>query len=206
MKKVYVIENIGIAVAGSSHSNMLIEEVSQIVKEYKIINATYIMQKVREIGIARYDEWFEIFPLMPIPNQNPAFTRPQIELSIVGYDILNIETKPRMYSLSSIYNFAPNLHNYGFMLMGVASYALYLLNRLYSNDMDMSSLKHLAAYVITETATQDGKVGGDIQMAEIKSKDSKLIEKNELSTIIDNNKIKAEGLKSLFKNINSAKK
>jgi hypothetical protein len=126
---------------------------------------TDIMQKVREVANKRFNEWFSAFPLMAIPGQNPALVRPQLELSIAGFDLVEKQSIPRMYSITSMYQFAPTLHDYGFVLAGVAQYAVYLLNRLYSPDMDTKILEHLAAYVITETATQDGKVGGRVQMA-----------------------------------------
>jgi hypothetical protein len=47
-----------------------------------------------------------------------------------------------MYSMTSNYDFATNFHDFGFVLAEVAQYALYLLNRLYSSDMDMDTLKH----------------------------------------------------------------
>ena len=37
---------------------MVIEEVANIVKTNNIINATDIMQIVRQTGIRKYDEWF----------------------------------------------------------------------------------------------------------------------------------------------------
>jgi len=86
---------------------------------------------------------------MAIPGQNPAFVRPLLEVSIAGYDFVEKRSIPRIYSLSSVYQFAPTLHDYGFVLSGIAQYALYLLNRLYGSDLDVKALEHLAAYVIT---------------------------------------------------------
>ena len=62
-------------------------------------------------------------------------------------------------------------------------YAVYLLNRLYSSDMVVEELEHLAAYVISETASQDGKVGGPIQMAVITSQSSHRLNTEELLNI-----------------------
>jgi 20S proteasome alpha/beta subunit len=201
VKKVYKIGNVGIAVAGSLNSNMIIEEVTQIVEKDKSMNVTKIMEKFKEIGRVKYQDWFGVLPYMAIPSNNPLWVRPQIDLSIVGYDNHKGEEISRMYSLSSTYNFGPTRYDYGYLTMGVTSYAVYLLNRLYSNDMDIDGLKHLAAYVITETATQDGKVGGNVQMLDINSKNSKIIDEKDISLIIEENKRKAEGLKSLFKKI-----
>jgi 20S proteasome alpha/beta subunit len=61
-------------------------------------------------------------------------------------------------------DFGPMLHDYGFAVAGVAQYALYLLNRLYQPDRTVGELTSLAVYVITETASQDGKVGGPVNV------------------------------------------
>lgn len=53
------------------------------------------------------------------------------------------------------------------MVAGIPQYAIYLLHRLYDRQMSLRSLQALATYLITETATQDPKVGGPIAMAEI---------------------------------------
>jgi len=107
------------------------------------------MLKVKDVANKRFNEWFSGFPVMAIPGQNPAFVRPLLEVSIAGYDFVEKRSIPRIYSLSSVYQFAPTLHDYGFVLSGIAQYALYLLNRLYGSDLDVKALEHLAAYVIT---------------------------------------------------------
>jgi 20S proteasome alpha/beta subunit len=101
----------------------------------------------------------------------------------------------------STFNFSPNLHDFGFALGGVAQYALYLLNRLYSADMDIASLKHLAAYVVTETATQDGKVGGPVQMGVILPQgQAYTVSRGEIDSIITENEKRSKELKDLFRN------
>jgi 20S proteasome alpha/beta subunit len=61
------------------------------------------------------------------------------------------------------------LHDYGFAVQGIAQYALYLLNRLYESDRTVEELTPLAVYVITETASQDGKVGGPVNVITIEA-------------------------------------
>ena len=105
-----------------------------------------------------------------------------------------------MYSMVSNNEFSPNLHDFGFALAGVAQYALYLLNRLYSVDMDVKSLKHLAAYVITETASQDGKVGGPVQMGVITpSGAAQMLKKDEIDSILVENEKKNRELQGFFR-------
>jgi 20S proteasome alpha/beta subunit len=200
IKKVYLVRNIGILSAGGQQGNMIIEEVANVAEAENIESATKVMEKVREVGRKKFNEWFPAFPFLPVPGQNAAFSRPQLQLTIAGYDVEKEVVVPRMYSMISNFDFSPNLHDFGFALGGVAQYALYLLNRLYNVDMDIESLKHLAAYVVTETATQDGKVGGPVQMAVIVPKDGAyMVNSDEINSIVIKNEKRSKGLKDLFR-------
>jgi 20S proteasome alpha/beta subunit len=200
IKKIYMVRNIGILSAGGQQGNMIIEEVARIAESENINDATQVMEKVREVGRRKFNEWFPTFPFLPIPGQNAAFMRPTLQLTIAGYDLENGNFIPRMYSMVSNLDFSPNLHDFGFALGGVAQYALYLLNRLYSADMGIEDLKHLAAYVVTETATQDGKVGGPVQMAVILPKvGASMVNREEVTSIVMKNEKRSKGLKSLFR-------
>jgi 20S proteasome alpha/beta subunit len=200
IKKVYLIKNVGMLSAGGQQGNMIIEEVTKAAESEKIESVTKIMEKVREVSRKRFNDWFPTFPFLPIPGQNSLFMRPQLQLTIAGYDVENGKIIPRIYSMVSNFDFSPNLHDFGFALGGVAQYALYLLNRLYSVDMDIESLKHLAAYVVTETATQDGKVGGPVQMAVIIPQgQAYMLNKDEVDSIVVKNQKRSKGLKGLFR-------
>jgi 20S proteasome alpha/beta subunit len=203
LKKVYLVENVGILMAGTEQGNMLVEELARIAKVEKISGASAIMAKLRDISRAKFNEWFSAFPMLSIPNQNPQFVRPTLQLTLAGYDVVEGKSTPRFYSMVSNFDFAPNLHDYGFALGGVAQYALYLLNRLYSSDMTVEDLKHLAAYVVTETAAQDGKVGGPVQMAVILPNTGFEVGSEELAKIVVENEHLSKDLKGLFR---SAKK
>ena len=202
IKKVYLIKNVGILSAGGQQGNMIIEEVSRIAESEKIEDATKIMEKVRDVSRNRFNEWFPGFPFLPIPGQNSAFCRPQLQLTIAGYDVEKEKVIPRMYSMVSNFDFSPNLHDFGFAVGGVGQYAVYLLNRLYSVDMDVESLKHLSAYVVTETATQDGKVGGPVQIAvTIPKGQAYMLSKDEVDSIVAKNQKRSEGLKDMFRKV-----
>lgn len=63
----------------------------------------------------------------------------------------------------------------------------------------MEQLRALAAYVITETATQDGKVGGPVQMAIITPADgTRELPQNEIDEILTKNERKNTGLQDSF--------
>ena len=159
IKKVFLVGHAGILTAGGQQGSMIIEDVAKAVEAEKIVNATDVMEKLRAVSRQSFNEWYAAFPFLPAPGQNQGFMRPTIQLTVAGYDIVNEkQVIPRIYSMVSNLDFAPNLHDFGFALGGVPNYALYLLNRLYNPDMGISSLKHLAAYVVTETATQDGRL------------------------------------------------
>jgi hypothetical protein len=100
--------------------------------------------------------------------------------------------------MSSSLDFAPMLHNYGFGVDGVAQYALYLLNRLYDPAFVMGDLECLAAYIIAETASQDGKVGGAIQMATIATHGSQILTVSAVEEIVLANKGRSLALKNSF--------
>lgn len=198
IRKLYLVQNVAVLQAGSQHGNMIIEEADRLARAEGLVDATDIMLKISEVARSRFDEWFKGFPLIPNP-QNPAFGRPTLQLSVAGFDSADGKKLPRMYTSVSNYNFSPNLHDYGFALQGVAQYALYLLNRLYSNDLNVNALKHLAAYVITETAAQDGKVGGPVQLSIIyPDAGARLLNSNEIQAIMTENANRGQELKDIF--------
>jgi hypothetical protein len=120
---------------------------------------------------AMFDQWFPVekFEIQPMTGEAPV--RPEIGALIAGFPTRGTkeEGDPQIFSCISQLNFAPLMHNYGFAISGVAQYALYLLNKLYRPDISFDRAVALAHYVVTETATQDGKVGGPVRMAAISS-------------------------------------
>ena len=161
---------------------------------------TAVMERVREIVRDAYKEWFQGFALQPMAGSS-APLRPDLALLVAGYDLdgLGTPAQQRLFQLVSQLDFAPMLHNYGFALVGVAQYALYLLNRLYKVEASVQELKALAAYVITETASQDGKVGGPVQMAVITpSTGGREIERTEMEQLLPGNQSRSKALKDLF--------
>lgn len=100
----------------------------------------------------------------------------------------------------SLLDFPAMLHDYGFALQGVAQYALYLLNRLYEPDRTVEELTSLAVYVITETASQDGKVGGSANVITIVPgpKGCQLITPAEVQRIQGTNQLRAKALRDSF--------
>lgn len=170
IKKLYVLGNQTVLqISGANETGyMIIDELLKTCNQ-STMSTTEIMSKARDLLIKRYDEWFKNMPIIPIPNSGTP-ERPALNFTIAGFD--NIESQNvahRIYVLTSQNNFAPQLFNSGICLTGVPQYAIYLLHRLFSKDMSIDNALSLAAYVITETASQDGKVGGPLQLMSLKN-------------------------------------
>jgi len=191
---------VGVLMAGSGELGaMIMNEIATDVKNRNLEGVTPIMNAAREILKRRYGEWFARFSLQAIPNV-PTPVRPTLVVIIGGYDLDNTG-KPviqKIYSLNCHLDFAPMLHDYGFALEGVAQYALYLLNRLYAGE-SVKNLLPLAAYVITETASQDGKVGGPVQLMQITSEEGcRILSSEEINSIIASNSSRSDNLRVSF--------
>lgn len=200
-KKLYRLSKyVGALLAGSGELGaMIMNEIVVEVEKRNLEGATPIMNIARRILKARFDEWFGRFSLQPLPNiQVPV--RPALVVIVGGYDLDNAgkPTMQKIYSLNCYLDFAPMLHDYGFALEGVAQYALYLLNRLYTAEL-AKKLLPLAAYVITETASQDGKVGGPVQMMEISPENGhRILSSEEINKIVALNSSRSDNLKVSF--------
>ncbi len=204
MKKLYPLTKyVGVVLAGSGELGATIMD--ELQKEIRnatppIEGVTPSMNFVRGILIKRFNEWFSGFAVAPIQGV-PVPARPTLVLIIGGYEIDNQgnPTEQKIYSLNCHQNFAPMLHDYGFGLNGIAQYALYLLNRLYMPDLSVEKLLPLGAYVITETASQDGKVGGPVQLMKILQKEGCVpLKEEDINKILQDNSLRSEKLRQSF--------
>ena len=153
-------------------------------------DADEILNKTRELVRNLYDDWFQKF--------TPQ-TRPALLITLVGYTKIQQLMMPRTYLLISQSDFAPHLFNNGNCLSGVPQYAVYLMHRLYDPKMNVANLTRLAAYLISETATQDPKVGGPIRIATITKQSGYVeLEPAEVSKITAKNEEQSEKLKKFF--------
>lgn len=202
MQKVYAVSKyVGVLLAGSGElGSMIINEIQREIATKRTEGVTPVMELIRDILIRRFNEWFPGFLMQPIQGATSP-VRPNLVLIVGGYD-LNGEGKAtiqRTYNLNSLMNFAPFLIDYGFALEGVPQYALYLLNRLYSPESNVTNLMPLAAYVITETSSQDGKVGGPVKMLKILPDIGCVpLTTEEINSIIKSNNDRSKNLKTSF--------
>jgi hypothetical protein len=158
---------------------------------------------LHETSRACYDAWFPSLPQTAIPNPQTGavISRPDLIFIVGGYekDQTGNFTRPVIYQLNSALNFAPMIHDYGFAVAGVPTYALYLLNRLYEADRKaQEELASLAVYAISETASQDGKVGGPIRVIIVTHTGSKELTDLEVDNIVKGNLTKTTALRDSF--------
>jgi 20S proteasome alpha/beta subunit len=169
-QKVHLVsDHVAVLMAGSGElGSQLISEIAKKARDAHTDGVTSVLELVRTVARQRYDEWFAHLP-PALPPGMMGVARPDLAFMVAGYDpdAAGKFTQPRLYQALSPLHFPPMLHEYGFALSGVAQYALYLLNRLYEPDRSLADLSALAVYVITETASQDGKVGGPIRLVTI---------------------------------------
>lgn len=129
--------------------------------DYRNFSVDEMLTVCRENAIRKYNEWF------PGVEHDE---RPTLHMIVSGYrkDIGNARfiDSPEIFTLHSERNFAPHRWTLlGFMAIGITPMATYLLNTLYTKEITLKHALELATFAITETASQDGKVGKDIQLA-----------------------------------------
>jgi 20S proteasome alpha/beta subunit len=147
---------------------MVVDRARHVIADQGLDWASPVASALRDTARNSYNEWFPTVPaIQPLPmiQSGQVAARPDVAFLVGGYEQ---DGTPRLLGLGSLFDFSPMLHDYGFAVQGVAQYALYLLNRLYQPDRTMKELAALAVYTITETASQDGKVGGPVKVITIK--------------------------------------
>jgi len=195
IKKLYLAnERVGILVAGAGDLGSTVVSGFLALPDTASFGITELTMALHIYARKLFTEWFEVFAIKPAATDSrPA--RPDLNFIVAGF---GLDREPKIYRMSSSLDFAPMLHNYGFGVDGVAQYALYLLNRLYNPASVMGDLECLAAYLIAETASQDGKVGGAIQMATITTHHSQMLTVSAIQEIGLANEKRRLALKNSF--------
>lgn len=200
-KKVHIVApHAAVLIAGAGElGTQLILEITNTARTNRIDGVSNVLELVRRVARQRYAEWFPHLPPAVVPGM-AGIGRPDLQFVVVGYDsdATGNYTQPRLYSSASALDFPPSLHEYGFVLSGVAQYALYLLNRLYEADRTLSDLRSLAVYVITETASQDGKVGGPVRCVTITPEGASDMTDEQIAEIHSSNEVRAASLRESF--------
>jgi hypothetical protein len=195
IKKLYLAnERVGILVAGAGDLGSTVISGFLAMPDTASLGITELTLALHGYAREQFGQWFERFAIKPAGSDSrPA--RPELNFIVAGFEL---NRQPKIYRMSSSLDFAPMLHNYGFGIDGVVQYALYLLNRLYDPESVIGDLQYLAAYVITETASQDGKVGGPVQMATIAIGASQILGIGAVEDILIANQKRSGALKKSF--------
>jgi 20S proteasome alpha/beta subunit len=200
IKKMYVVgKQTVLQMSGANETgSKILDEIFQTDNPQTLSSTTDFMDRTRKEIIAKYNEWFAGMPIIPIQNSGIP-QRPSLIFTIAGFDDKDSKSIHRIYTLDSSSNFAPFLFNTGMCLTGVPQYGTYLLHRLFSQEMDIEDALALAAYVITETATQDAKVGGPLQLMFLKDGGSVVaLTADKILEIVNENTERSNKLKELF--------
>lgn len=159
VKKIFFVGKYnGMGIAGDGGLAMtLIDELRE-----KIHSESEIRKLTREFhkfGKDIFNDWFS--------HEKPD-ERSFLSIVLAGY---TVDGEGEIYNLFSFDNFVPRKSTTGFSCLGITYLAQYLLNRFYQPDITIEHAAELAAFCIIETASQDGKVGGDLQLAIFSQKD-----------------------------------
>lgn len=182
---------------------MLVQEARAAIDGAAIDGATPVMERLRETCRSKFNEWFPHVPAIQAPAliaTGQGATRPNVGMVVGGYELTDEGVgEPKLFHLSSFTDFAPSLADYGFAVEGIAQYGLYLLNRLYQPDRSVQELTALAVYTITETASQDGKVGGPVKVITITPDDGcTALDQDAVEEVISHNEARSSALRDSF--------
>lgn len=181
----------GIGVSGSSELGTALLDGLQ--KKLADKNCEFIdkaMVETRSHVRTLYNEWFSQFPMDK---------RPAVLLTIAGYVEVESRRLPKIYLLNSQLDYAPMLFDKGVSMIGIPQYATYLANRYYDRNMDKENIAALAEFLIAETASQDPKVGGPINIAIIEPATGyRELSEKELEAIRKRNDKQRNSMKKFF--------
>jgi len=195
IKKLYMVNNrVGVLVAGAGDLGSTVLAGFSALPGVAALGVTDLTMDLHRYVREQFMAWFNLFSIKATPADVRP-TRPDLNFIVGGFESNN---EPKIYRMSSSLDFAPMLHAYGFGVDGVAQYALYLLNRLYDSRASIEDLQYLAAYLITETASQDGKVGGPVQIGKIGLEASEIVSDKAVALIVEENKSRSQILKHSF--------
>lgn len=190
-QKLYKFGKCALAVAGAS------EIASAVLDELKKNNVSpsNIDEAVAAFGFVAQlcDQWFRNIA----PDQ-----RPGTMFMLGGYrpSANGTPATPMVYLLASNTHFAPQLAGDYPMMAGVPQYAIYLSHRYYDLQMSGKSAAALAEYLISETASQDPKVGGAIRIARVTASGYRELTDSQVTALRKRNDALNKKLKKFFAN------
>ena len=156
VKKIFPIGRFsGVGIAGDGGLAMtLLDDLKE--KIHKDIDVRRLVREFHKYSREIFNEW--------LPHEKPD-ERALLSMILAGYTENGNSGIAEIYNLYSFDNFVPRKSTTGFSCLGITYLAQYLLNRFYQSDITIEHAAELAAFCIKETASQDGKVGGNLQLA-----------------------------------------
>jgi len=165
-KKIFKLSDYcGVGIAGPPDvASNLLKNLELQLESQNLVYADDVTLFLRDSFRAKYNDWFQQFKIQE---------RPLMGVVIAGYEksFSGDELVPRIYTISSEQDYATMLCDQGFCLLGLPLFPTYLVNRLYDMTATKEHVISLAEYIISETGTQDPKVGGPIGIALITADD-----------------------------------
>ena len=188
-KKLFQLGNCAVAISGSAEVALsVMDELGKrgLDKPNDVDEAVAIFEHVASI----YDNWY----------QNIAHEkRPATIFILGGYrQVDGVAPVPMVYAMMSNTRFAPQLAGKNPMMAGVPQYATYLANRYYDPDINVDHAAALAEYLISETASQDPKVGGPIRIAVVTPDNYRELSDSQISKLQKRNQKLNDDLKQFF--------
>ena len=193
-KKIFALSRYcGVGIAGPPDlASNLLKNMEEKLKSQNLVYADDITLFLRDSFRAQYNDWFQQFRIPERPLMGAVIAG--YEQSFSGDDLI-----PRLYTISSEHDFATMLCDQGFCLLGLPLFPTYLVNRFYDREASGEQIAALAEFLISETGTQDPKVGGPITMAVILPEQGfKELESREIAAIHSMNEQQMLRLKQYF--------
>ena len=189
-QKLFKFGNCGLAISGAAEVALaVLDELNK----RNLANPSDIDTALKSFEEAAllYDTWYQGIP----PEKRPGTL-----FILAGYrpGQEQEEPKPLVFLLTSSTRFAPQLANHYPMMAGVPQYAVYLSHRYYSPQISGKNALALAEYLISETASQDPKVGGPINIAIVTPEEFRKLDEQEIDKIQKQNQDLNERLKTFF--------
>ena len=189
-QKLFKFGNCGVAIAGASEVALAI--IDELGKR-NLTDPPDIDTALAAFAQAAlfFDDWY-----LGIPPEK----RPAVLFIVAGYRVPQNgnQPKPLVFLLNSNTRFAPQLANKYPMMAGVPQYAVYLSHRYYDPKISGQNAAALAEYLISETASQDPKVGGQIHIAVVTNGGFHKLSDEDVKEIEKRNEALNQRLKTFF--------
>lgn len=189
-QKLFKFGNCGLAIAGAAEVSLAVLDELNKRNLANPVDIDTALKSFEEAALL-YDTWYQGIP----PEKRPATL-----FIVAGYRSGQEQEKPKplVFIFNSSTRFAPQLANQYPMMAGVPQYAIYLSHRYYSTQISGKNALALAEYLISETASQDPKVGGPINIATVTPEGYRKINEQEIDEIKKQNQALNERLKTFF--------